>query len=76
VTGSTSGIGLGVARALAGAGAQIVLNGFGPRTASPPRARRSKANSALMQSISAPTCRGRLGSDITEPSGSVAQIAR
>jgi 3-hydroxybutyrate dehydrogenase len=29
VTGSTSGIGLGVARALAGAGAQIVLNGFG-----------------------------------------------
>ena len=30
VTGSTSGIGLGIARALAGAGAQIVLNGFGP----------------------------------------------
>jgi 3-hydroxybutyrate dehydrogenase len=30
VTGSTSGIGLGVARSLAGAGAQIVLNGFGP----------------------------------------------
>ena len=29
VTGSTSGIGLGVARALAGAGAAIVLNGFG-----------------------------------------------
>jgi 3-hydroxybutyrate dehydrogenase len=29
VTGSTSGIGLGVARALAGAGAQIALNGFG-----------------------------------------------
>ena len=29
VTGSTSGIGLGVARALAGAGADIVLNGFG-----------------------------------------------
>jgi 3-hydroxybutyrate dehydrogenase len=29
VTGSTSGIGLGIARALAGAGAAIVLNGFG-----------------------------------------------
>jgi 3-hydroxybutyrate dehydrogenase len=29
VTGSTSGIGLGVARALAAAGAEIVLNGFG-----------------------------------------------
>lgn len=31
VTGSTSGIGLGIARALAGAGASIVLNGFGER---------------------------------------------
>jgi 3-hydroxybutyrate dehydrogenase len=29
VTGSTSGIGLGCARAFAGAGANIVLNGFG-----------------------------------------------
>jgi 3-hydroxybutyrate dehydrogenase len=29
VTGSTSGIGLGIARALAAAGSQIVLNGFG-----------------------------------------------
>src|SRR5215208_718348 len=29
VTGSTSGIGLGIARAFAGAGAAIVLNGFG-----------------------------------------------
>lgn len=29
VTGSTSGIGLGIARALAGAGVNIVLNGFG-----------------------------------------------
>ncbi|WP_114394541.1 3-hydroxybutyrate dehydrogenase [Oleisolibacter albus] len=31
VTGSTSGIGLGVARALAAAGADIMLNGFGDR---------------------------------------------
>jgi 3-hydroxybutyrate dehydrogenase len=30
VTGSTSGIGLGIARALAAAGASVVLNGFGP----------------------------------------------
>ena len=29
VTGSTSGIGLGIARALAGAGADVVVNGFG-----------------------------------------------
>ncbi|WP_073975991.1 3-hydroxybutyrate dehydrogenase [Erythrobacter donghaensis] len=29
VTGSTSGIGLGIARALAGAGANVILNGFG-----------------------------------------------
>ena len=29
VTGSTSGIGLGIARALAREGANIVLNGFG-----------------------------------------------
>jgi 3-hydroxybutyrate dehydrogenase len=31
VTGSTSGIGLGIARALAGAGADVLLNGFGER---------------------------------------------
>ncbi len=33
VTGSTSGIGLGIARALAAAGAHVVLNGLGERTA-------------------------------------------
>jgi 3-hydroxybutyrate dehydrogenase len=31
VTGSTSGIGLGIAEALAGAGADVMLNGFGER---------------------------------------------
>ena len=30
VTGSTSGIGLGIARVLAGQGADVMLNGFGP----------------------------------------------
>src|SRR5581483_9693363 len=33
VTGSTSGIGLGIARALAGEGANVVLNGFGDKAA-------------------------------------------
>src|SRR2546428_11170116 len=33
ITGSTSGIGLGIARALAGAGADIMLNGFGEAAA-------------------------------------------
>jgi 3-hydroxybutyrate dehydrogenase len=33
VTGSTSGIGLGIARALAGAGADIMMNGFGDAAA-------------------------------------------
>src|ERR1700733_2002864 len=33
VTGSTSGIGLGIATALAGSGTNIVLNGFGPADA-------------------------------------------
>lgn len=35
VTGSTSGIGLGIARALAAAGSEIVLNGFGKPDDSP-----------------------------------------
>ncbi|MEY3382203.1 MAG: hypothetical protein RL468_2801, partial [Pseudomonadota bacterium] len=30
VTGSTSGIGLGIAKALAAQGAQMMMNGFGP----------------------------------------------
>ena len=33
VTGSTSGIGLGIARALAQQGANVVINGFGDKAA-------------------------------------------
>src|ERR1700681_2347384 len=33
VTGSTSGIGLGIARALAKEGANVMINGFGDKTA-------------------------------------------
>ena len=44
VTGSTSGIGLGIARALAAAGAEVVLNGFGePRNIEALRASFPKA---------------------------------
>ena len=38
VTGSTSGIGLGIARALAHAGMNVTLNGFGELRAPPPTA--------------------------------------
>ncbi len=53
VTGSTSGIGLGIAKVLAQAGAQLVLNGFGDSSHAPglksPRWARSPA-------ITTPTC--------------------
>ena len=57
VTGSTSGIGLGVARALAAAGAEIVLNGFGRPEDIAQRRRRSSSDFGSERSISAPTCR-------------------
>ena len=42
VTGSTSGIGLGIARALAGAGRRLVLNGFGDAGRDRGRPRRAR----------------------------------
>jgi 3-hydroxybutyrate dehydrogenase len=45
VTGSTSGIGLAYARAFAGAGANVVLNGMARPRLSRTSARRSKRNS-------------------------------
>ncbi len=56
VTGSTSGIGLAIARAYAGQGADIVINGFGDKD----RHRKgawpeSKANSVCGRIIPAPT---------------------
>ena len=39
VTGSTSGIGLGIARTLAAQGANLILNGFGDKAAIEPRNR-------------------------------------
>ena len=48
VTGSTSGIGLGYARAFAKEGANVMINGFGA-----PAWRRSSASAA---SIRPPTC--------------------
>lgn len=59
VTGSTSGIGLGIARALAAAGSAVVLNGFGApeevkATQKPPK-RASAPISAFRSSSPAPT---------------------
>ena len=52
VTGSTSGIGLGIAKALARQGANIVLNGFGDVEG--PKAR-SRRPSASRSATTAPT---------------------
>jgi 3-hydroxybutyrate dehydrogenase len=53
ITGSTSGIGLGMARALAGAGADLVLNGFGDANEIE-RLRRNLAEEFKVKAIYAP----------------------
>lgn len=52
VTGSTSGIGLGIAKVLAQAGAQLVLNGFGDSSHAWPKSPRWARSLA----ITTPTC--------------------
>src|ERR1700759_1756243 len=65
VTGSTSGIGLGIARALASAGADIMLNGFGD--ASQIEALRSEMAAAHRVKV------GYNGADISKP-GDIARM--
>ena len=60
ITGSTSGIGLGIARALADAGSDVVLNGFGkPEEIEAVQGAASPRISACVSAIPAPTCRIR-----------------
>jgi 3-hydroxybutyrate dehydrogenase len=59
VTGSTSGIGLGVAEALAQAGASVMLNGFGP----PEEIERARARLASEHGVDA----RYHGADMTKP---------
>jgi NAD(P)-dependent dehydrogenase (short-subunit alcohol dehydrogenase family) len=67
VTGSTSGIGKGIAEALAGAGANVLLNGFGD-AAEIEKQRAALAASAKVESpITAPTCRSRRRSATWSP---------
>lgn len=53
VTGSTSGIGLGIAQTLANAGAQVILNGFGDVDAAINAVSRMGKRLAIMRQTSA-----------------------
>ena len=55
VTGSTSGIGLGIAEAFAGGGANIVLNGFGDAAEIERCAPSSTQTMASRSAMTAPT---------------------
>jgi hypothetical protein len=59
VTGSTSGIGLGIAHALAAAGSAVVLNGFGkPEAVAEAQAQIGRISTSRFL-IRRPTCRSR-----------------
>ena len=64
VTGSTSGIGLGIAKALAGAGARVMINGFGEPT----------AIDAALADVGAGTVYD--GADMSDPQAIAAMVAR
>ena len=68
VTGSTSGIGLGIARALAGAGADIVLNGFGDKDEIE-RLRRGLADEFKVKAI-------YVGADVSKPAEIEAMVSK
>ena len=67
VTGSTSGIGLGIARALAEAGAQVMLNGFGDKE----EIERTRARIAVECGVKT----GYHGADLMLPDGPAALVA-
>jgi len=60
VTGSTSGIGLGIARELARLGADLVLNGFGDASEIEAIRKGSSTTTACAPSTTVPTCRRQL----------------
>jgi 3-hydroxybutyrate dehydrogenase len=55
ITGSTSGIGLGIARAFAGEGANVMLNGLGELAAIEATRAGLEASSACARATTAPT---------------------
>jgi 3-hydroxybutyrate dehydrogenase len=67
VTGSTSGIGLGIAQALAAAGADIMLNGFGP----PDQIEQERAGIAAKYGVKA----AYNGADMSKPEQIAAMVA-
>jgi 3-hydroxybutyrate dehydrogenase len=68
VTGSTSGIGLGIAHALAAAGADIVMNGFGE----PEAIARSRQELATVHGVRV----GYAGADISDPDAVAGMVAQ
>lgn len=60
VTGSTSGIGLGIAQALAAQGAHIVFNGFGDAAAIDQLQKKPPHSTVYVQGTAALTCPNRL----------------